>query len=60
MEMPATKGLAGVEVGEACIFGFEAQYSLLVEPVAKHVQAVSGERNVVGWKREQQPLRWSC
>jgi hypothetical protein len=52
------KRLPVVEVGEACVFGFEAQSFLLVEPLAEQVQTIAGERNVVRWKREQQALRW--
>ena len=47
-----------LEVGEACILGFEAQGSLLVEPLAEQVQAIAGERDIVRWKREQQALWW--
>lgn len=53
------KRLLVVEVGEACILGFEAQRSLLVEPLAEQVQAIAREGDIVRGKREQQPLRWS-
>jgi hypothetical protein len=46
-----------VEVGEACVFGFEPQSFLLVEPVAEQLQAITGEGDVVRREREQQALR---
>jgi hypothetical protein len=51
--------LVGVEIGKACIFGFEAEGSSLVEALAEQVQAIAGEGDVVGRERKEQVLRRS-